>query len=317
MRTLVACLLLILAAVTTTAATGTVFEKPPAAIDGATRYIFKQAGKFPLPLYVFQPPGRSAGQSRPAILFFHGSGWHSGTLVQFVAHARALAQLGIVTAVVEYRVKLDYDATPFDGLADVKSAIRWFRSHAGELGVDPHRVAAAGGSAGAHLALASAVFPHQFDEAREDPKVSSRPDLLLLFAVVTDLSPSTQDPAPNPLFNGRDLELSPAHHLSKGLPPMQIFQGSMDTWALPDRNARFADRVEANGDECDFILFAGRDHFFYNHPLYYEKYPRFTPHHAPNDYDLCLLLMRRFLRAHHFLEERASVPEHDTTAGTP
>ena len=44
-------------------------------------------------------------------------------------------------------------------VADGKAAVRWVRAHARELGIDPQRIAAAGGSAGGHVAAPAA--PHR------------------------------------------------------------------------------------------------------------------------------------------------------------
>jgi len=288
------------------------FEKPPAEIPGATRYVYKKTNGFDLLIYVFSPASSSSTPT-PAIVFFHGSGWHSGTVVQFVEHARRLAKLGICAAVAEYRIKVDYNATPFDSVADAKSAVRWLRSQAKTLNLDPHRIAAAGGSAGAHIALCAGVFDGQFDNRSDDLTISARPDLIVLFASVTDTTKLASEAEPNPLFEGRELELSPIHHLKRGMPPVQIFQGVEDPWAPIGRAIVFADAMEANGDECDLIPFAGRSHFFYNHPAYYTKYPNFTPIRGKNDYDLCFLLMTRFLRAHGFLQDRPTVLTEDTT----
>lgn len=290
-----------------------VFEKPPAAIAGATRYIYKEVKGFSLPIYVFQP-AVAAAKPAAAVVFFHGSGWHSGTVVQFVEHARRLAALGLCAAVAEYRVKLDYDATPFDAVADAKSAVRWLRSNAAMLHLDPRHVAAAGGSAGAHIALCAAVFDGAFDDPADDPAISARPDAVVLFASITDTTGAGTTEPPSPLFQGREKELSPILHLKRGMPPVQIFHGAADPWEPIAAAVRFADAMEANGDECDLIPFEGRSHFFYNHPAYYTKYPAFKPIRGTNDFDLCMLLMTRFLRAHGFLTARPAVLAADSTA---
>ncbi len=63
---------------------------------------------------------------------------------------------------------------------DTKSAMRWVRSHAAELGIDPERIAASGGSAGGHLA-AFASMVEGIDDPADDLKVSPRGNALVLF----------------------------------------------------------------------------------------------------------------------------------------
>ena len=281
------------------------FEPPPASIAGATRHIYKTGENYQLPIYVFAPAADGPGPTS-AVVFFHGSGWHCGTVVQFVEHARRLAAKGMVAAVAEYRVKVGYDATPWDGVADAKSALRWMRAHAAELGADSGQVVAAGGSAGAHLALAAAVFTDRFDDVRDDLTLPARPDAVVLFAGVADTTPLSPDEPPSELFAGRAEELSPLHHLPPGMPPVQIFQGDQDPWAPLSRVAALAEAMAANGDACELLPFAGRSHFFYNLPAYYSKYPAFTPIRGAdqNDFEACLFLMAHFLHRHGFLPRR-------------
>ena len=61
-----------------------------------------------------------------------------------------VAQAGIAVASVDYR--LSGEATWPAQLHDAKAAVRWLRARAGELGIDPERIAAWGESAGGHLA---------------------------------------------------------------------------------------------------------------------------------------------------------------------
>src|SRR4051812_49739010 len=71
---------------------------------------------------------------------------------------RLSGQAGLVGASADYRLTGQGTGVKIaDIVLDAKDAIRYVRSHAGELGVDPDRIAAAGGSAGGHLAAATAV----------------------------------------------------------------------------------------------------------------------------------------------------------------
>ena len=53
-------------------------------------------------------------------------------------------------------------------ISDAKSAIRWFKQHANELGIDPKRIIAGGGSSGGHVCLLATTNPGLNDP--NDPK---------------------------------------------------------------------------------------------------------------------------------------------------
>lgn len=284
---------------------GVTFGPPPAEIPGAERRVYRTVAGFDLPIFVFAPA--PTGKPAAMIVFFHGSGWFAGAVTQFAETARHLASLGLCAAVAEYRVKQRYEATPFDGLEDVRQAIGWMRTHAADWGGDPRRVAAAGGSAGAHLALCAALFAGESGEAPAGSR-ATRPDLLVLMAVPTDTTTEGDSGVPSPWFQGRERELSPLHHLRAGLPPMQLFQGTADRYVPTDQTVRFVEAAQALGATCDLILFEGRGHGFYNHPAYYREYPGLPSARAPSEYALTFLLMSRFLRLHGYLEGPTHVP---------
>src|SRR3989442_543708 len=79
----------------------------------------------------------------------------SGAVGQFVPQSRYLAERGMVAIVADYRVFARHATSPFEAIADAKSAIRWVRSHAKALHIDPSRIAAGGGSSGGHIALSA------------------------------------------------------------------------------------------------------------------------------------------------------------------
>jgi len=62
----------------------------------------------------------------------------------------------------------------------LNSAMRYVRSHAAELGIDPQRIAAAGGSAGGHLAAFTGLVPG-LDDPKDDLAVSAKPNAMVLF----------------------------------------------------------------------------------------------------------------------------------------
>ena len=97
-----------------------------------------------LKLYVFSPPDHTVTDIRPAIVFFFGGGWRGGTPAQFAMQAEHLVSRGMVAICAEYRTRESHSTSPFECVMDAKSCIRWIRKHAGDLGVDSSRIAAAG-----------------------------------------------------------------------------------------------------------------------------------------------------------------------------
>jgi len=98
-------------------------------------------------------PGDGGG--RPALLYYHGGAfaltWGGIHLGNAAAYARGS---GCVTVFVDYRLGPKY---PFPhGFNDCYRALEWTVERAGELGIDPQRIAVAGDSAGGALAVAVA-----------------------------------------------------------------------------------------------------------------------------------------------------------------
>ena len=82
----------------------------------------------------------------------------------------------MVAITADYRVNSRHQSTIADSIRDAKSAVRWVRGNAARLGIDRARIVGAGGSAGGHLAVSTALLPG-FDEANESAKVSARPPI--------------------------------------------------------------------------------------------------------------------------------------------
>lgn len=133
-----------------------------------------------LKIWIFEPDGHKASDSRPAIVFFFGGGWRQGTPGQFRHQAKHLAARGMVAMAADYRVLNRQGVKGHKCVQDAKSAIRWARANAKRLGIDPNRLAAGGGSAGGHLAASTATLPDH-DDPSGDKSISSRPDALALF----------------------------------------------------------------------------------------------------------------------------------------
>ena len=231
--------------------------------------VYKTIGSTELKLHLFQPTAPSG--NRPAVIFFFGGGWRSGSPSQFFPHCEHLAARGLVAISAEYRVASRHKATPFDCVADARSAIRYLRSRAQELGIDSSRIIAGGGSAGGHLAAATATVPIPAAESLER-KFSSRPDALVLFNPVFDNGPGGWG---HKRVKDRFREISPIHNLDGKRPPTLVLLGTKDKLIPVSTAERYRDLMKRRGNRCELVLYEGQPHGFFNHrdgknPLYGE-----------------------------------------------
>ena len=92
----------------------------------------------------------------PALVFVHGGGWTVGSIDDFDSSIRRLANSsGLLVAAIDYRLAPE---NPFPaGLNDVIATVKWIKGNGQSIGIDPDRIALGGDSAGANLALATAI----------------------------------------------------------------------------------------------------------------------------------------------------------------
>lgn len=240
----------------------------PPKLEGAKERVYKTVGDVELKLWIYSPEGRQAADAKPAIVFFFGGGWTTGSPQQFEQQCRYLASRGMVAITADYRVGSRHKVKAVDCVRDAKSAVRWIRAHAAELGVDPDRIAAGGGSAGGHIAACAGTI-EAFDEAGEDAAVSSRPDALVLFNPAVSFDPAILQATGERVGSlaGRmgvePTALSPANHVDAGDPPTIVLIGTKDF--LIEGNRQFAQRMQAAGVQCELDLYEGRTHGFFNY----------------------------------------------------
>jgi len=242
--------------------------------EDANEFTYKTVGDLDLKLWVYTPSGHKAENKKPAIIFFFGGGWNAGNPIQFEQHCKYLVYRGMVSVIVDYRVKTRHKVLANKCISDAKSAIRWVREHASELGVDPDRIAAGGGSAGGHLAAATAVLP-RFDETNENINVSSKPNALVLFNPALVLAPTNFDSEDTQLkeklnnmgqrFGADPLDISPYHNLKSGAPPTIIFHGTDDTTVPISTIQIYCDKMKELGNKCKLVAYKGEPHGFFNY----------------------------------------------------
>jgi acetyl esterase/lipase len=214
---------------------------------------------FSLPVAAFPPRTR-----RPAVLLFHGGAWNLGEASWVFDRAKEFAARGIVAIVVDYRLSaggaaplpINADLTPVDSVEDACAAFSWTRSHARQLGIDPHRVAGYGVSAGGHLVAAAAVLPAIRGRAITR---HARPDALILFSPALNMA---KDDYFVSLMGGKDAPAlySPAEFIGRGLPPTLIIQGEEDTIVKANDARAFCSAAKAAGVRCELHVYPAVGH---------------------------------------------------------
>ncbi len=258
--------------------------------------VYKKVKGVELKMHIYFPKDWKASDQRPAIVFFFGGGWYNGSPRQFYPHCFYLASRGMVAMSAEYRVYSRNKAKVVECVADAKSAIRWVRKNARRLGIDPQKIASGGGSAGGHLAACVGTLK-QFDEPNEDLSISSKPQLMVLFNPVLDLTQKWKTRLQKRL--GADpAALSPLCHVTKGTPPCILFHGTADTTVPFSQAERFAEKMKELGNECELHAYKGRKHGFFN-----------FGRNGGQDFLDTVEKADRFLEKHGFLQGKPTIRE--------
>ena len=109
-----------------------------------------------IPLRLYRPAGTAGAQALPALVYFHGGGWVIGDLDTHDALCRELAN-GAGCAVISVDYALGPEQRFPAAVDDALAATRWVHGQAAALGVDAHRLAVGGDSAGGNLAAVVAI----------------------------------------------------------------------------------------------------------------------------------------------------------------
>jgi acetyl esterase len=233
------------------------------------RNLYIRTSDWEVPCRLYRPHGNARP---PLLIYAHGGSFALGDLDGWDGALRALSrQSGVAILHVDYRLAPEHRfPAAFD---DMVAVIRHVSRAADALGVDPERLAVGGDSAGANLALASAL-------ALRDAGSSPLRFLLLHYGVYsTDGdSPSWQRFGTGGYVLSRaqldwvwstylshpeerkDWRVAPLLAPLAGLPPAHLAIGTLDP--LLDDNERLADSLTVAGVPCRLVRYDGLVHGF-------------------------------------------------------
>jgi iduronate 2-sulfatase len=146
----------------------------------------------------------------PLVMVVHGGGWSGGSKERMMrfADAPALLKAGISVAAINYRLmKHSQDVAPpvKAPLHDAARALQFLRSKAKDWNIDPTRIGAAGGSAGACSSLWLLYHDDLADPESADPveRQSSRLNCAAVMGAQTTLDPvQMKEWTPNSKYGG-------------------------------------------------------------------------------------------------------------------
>ena len=166
------------------------------------------------------------GEALAAVIIVHGGGWEAGNKVSYVSPVfQPLSEAGFAWFSIDYRLT-PYVHVP-EELEDVRTAIRFVRSHADRFHIDPNRIALLGESASGQLVA----------QVASEPCSSCEVQAVVSFYGVFDFTPwsqgSQQDKATlKRLFGDWTPPIlrrySPIFNSRPGQPPMLLIQGTRD-----------------------------------------------------------------------------------------
>jgi len=215
-----------------------------------------------LPLLVFEPA--EGTQPAAGIVMFHGGALRSGSADGLAPHGRRLAARGIFAVSAGYRLVGHRAQGIDDCVADVRRAVERFAGLAALRGLDGSRLASGGSSAGAHLALVTAMIAADGPFPAPEPGVAAivalNPVVDLLAYAPEQLRSLERDVG---IAAGRAADYSPIEFVRPGNPPMLIQHGTHDEIAPVDQVRRFRDAMVRAGNDCTLLEYERAEHAFH------------------------------------------------------
>jgi acetyl esterase/lipase len=192
----------------------------------------------------------------PLVVFWYGGRWETGDKDDYRFVGAALAEIGAVAVLPNYR---HYPQVKMAGfMADAALAARWAAAHAAELGTDPGRLYLMGHSAGAHIAAMLALNRQYLqDSGGPAPAIAGLIGLSGPYDFLPLDDADLQDMFGPPQ---RYPESQPIHFAGPGAPPSLLVHGLADRTVLPKNSINLAAALRAQGVAVTLKMYPKVDH---------------------------------------------------------
>jgi acetyl esterase/lipase len=223
--------------------------------------VFGRGGDVELRLDVYYPPDGIS--KRTAIIQLHGGGFTRGAKENIAANCRQFAERGYVCLASQYRL-VDQGRWPSQ-IEDVKAAVRWARANIEKLGVDTDKIAVAGYSAGATLALIACGNEPELEGSGGNSGVSSTVAACIAFYPPEATRRGHQLMAEDASDTAHRLA-SPITYARAGAPPTILLHATGDTTLPFEGSVHLFEAFRDAGVPVELHLFEGLSHVFDRHP---------------------------------------------------
>ena len=235
---------------------------------------------------IYLPRGVGADTPRGVILFIHGGSWSGGDKSDEELRSRLLASCGYVSVSINYTLWTEETKTEYNVSAvldEIDAALIKIRSFLSERGIEAEKVALAGYSAGAHLAMlysysrhttapldvafvSSMAGPADISESAWGRDMAKRVGVRLTGVEITDEMLDSGEA--DPLLKS----VSPTSYVTHDSPPTLIMHGGRDD-VVPVANADLLiDALRANSVTYDYVYMNRSNHMLWQNPLAHVTY---------------------------------------------
>lgn len=212
---------------------------------------------------------------RPTIVWVIGGAWQETAPLRYATELTFLAKQGYNVALIDYRV--NSEARYPSQIQDVKTAIRFLRSHADKYGIDENRIAIMGDSAGGYLsAMAGVTSGEKIFETDEWAGYDSGVKAVIDWYGPVDFKKMQEEHeketglkmTPMMKFLGEEeirnekilYQSNPVNYINENTPPFLIFHGTADEMVPFDQSVKLYEALQKNGVPSDLYLLKGVYH---------------------------------------------------------
>jgi len=233
--------------------------KVPDSVTVARDIVYATYGERKVTLDLYLPKNPPKGRI-PCIMTVHGGGWRNGNKNTFARFASKFAENGFAAACIGYRLIPEVKVPQC--IEDAKASVRWVRANAKKYNIDPDRIGAFGGSAGAHL-VAMLGTSHKAEKLEGDggnKGVSSRVHAVVALATPADMTTFKR-------FAGNAVEkklISPVSYVDKDSAKFLLIHSEGDRVVPHKQSVLLKEKLTKYGVPTQLITIKGGGHAFWN-----------------------------------------------------